>query len=211
MRYMICVPCMDMVHTAFMSTMLTLVRPPDTEIAVSSTSLIYDARNRLAQHALNKGVDRVLWVDSDMQLPKDLLEKLGSDLDAGMDCVSALFFTRKAPVQPCIYKTMITDKAIPLATPYYDFPIDKPFEIASCGFGAVMMTTDMIRKIASDQKDGLIFSPILGWGEDFSFCLRAHQSGFKIYCDPRVQPGHIGQSIFSYETWQAIGDKGVNQ
>lgn len=209
MRYMIAIPCMDMVHTAFMSSLLTLTRPLDTEFCISSSSLIYDARNRLAQHAIHGKCDRVLWLDSDMALQKDTLVKMGEDMDQGMDFVSGLFFTRKAPVQPCIYREMKRENGIPTAEPIYDFPLDKPFEICGCGFGAVMTSTAMLRKMAAEHDDGLIFSPILGWGEDFSFAIRARQSGYKLWCDPRVQPGHVGQSVFNLETWQAIGDKGV--
>ena len=66
MRTLIAVPCMDMVHTVFMASLLQLNKPEGTEIAVSSSSLVYDARHSLAKKALNEGFDRILWIDSDM-------------------------------------------------------------------------------------------------------------------------------------------------
>ena len=63
MRTMIAIPCMDMVHTLFFASMLSLRKPEGTEVAVASCSLIYEARHTLAMRALNEGFDRVLWLD----------------------------------------------------------------------------------------------------------------------------------------------------
>ena len=66
MRTLIAVPCMDMVHTFFMTSLLALRKAAGTEVAVASCSLVYEARHTLALKALNDGFDRVLWLDSDM-------------------------------------------------------------------------------------------------------------------------------------------------
>lgn len=73
MRTMICVPCMDMVHTLFFASVLSLRKPEGTEISVSGSSLVYEARHVLANRAITRGFDRVLWLDSDMHFPPDLL------------------------------------------------------------------------------------------------------------------------------------------
>ena len=66
------------------------------------------------------------------------------------------------------------------------------FEIAGSGFGAVMMTTDLIRRCG-----GQPFFPVAGFGEDFSFCLRAREAGAKLYCDGRIKLDHIGVSAYN--------------
>ena len=81
MRTMIAVPCMDMVHTFFFTSMLSMRKPEGTELAVASCSLIYEARHNLAVKAINDGFDRVLWMDSDMNFGPDLMERLEADLD----------------------------------------------------------------------------------------------------------------------------------
>ena len=47
------------------------------------------------------------------------------------------------------------------------------------------------------DKYGLPFSPILGFGEDISFCMRLKELGKKMYCDPRAKLGHIGYKVYT--------------
>lgn len=200
MRYLIAIPCMDMVHTHFMASLLGMRRPDGTEVGICSSSLIYDARNTLASKATNEGFDRVLWLDSDMVLGDDTMERLIADMDEGRDFVSALFFTRKQPIRPCIYKSLETlENGRTRANNYDDYPKDSVFEVAGAGFGAVMMSTDLIRAVGRDSRP---FSPMPGWGEDFSFELRAKDAGFKLFCDSRIRVGHVGLTVITEKTWE---------
>lgn len=199
MRYLIAIPCMDMVHTLFMTSLLGMDRPEGTEVSVCSSSLIYDARNTLAEQAVNRKFDRVLWLDSDMVFGKDLMTRLIADMDEGRQMVCGMFYTRKAPIHPCVYKALTVEDGQTRAVSYMDYPEGELFEVAGCGFGAVMMDTSVIRWAGNH---GRPFSPIDGWGEDFSFELRARAEGVKIYCDSRIQIGHAGISIINRETWE---------
>lgn len=201
MRTLIAIPCMDFVHTEFMLSVLNLRKPEGTEISVSVSSLVYNARNLLAKKAVELGFDRVLWLDSDMKVPVDLMEKLGESLDAGLEMVSALYFTRKPPIKPCIYKVLGNVKntegqEVPTAISYKDYPRDSLFEIAGCGFGAVYMTTDLIRRCGVNP-----FFPVMGFGEDFTFCLRAREAGARIWCDSTVRAGHCGTAVFDEDSY----------
>lgn len=200
MRTMIAVPCMDMVHTLFMASLISLRKPEETEVAIASCSLVYESRHNLAMKALNDGFDRVLWLDSDMVFESDLLERLSADLDQGLNFVSAVYFTRKNPVLPCVYEICHPRKKkngemIPVVESFKKIP-DDLFEIEGCGFGAVMMTTDLIRGAGP-----LPFFPSEGYGEDLTFCRKARAAGFPLYCDGRIKVGHIGTSIINETTW----------
>ena len=195
MRTMIAVPCMDMVHTLFFSSMMNLHKPEGTEIAVSCSSLVYNARNLLAKKAIDEGFDRVLWLDSDMVFDADLMDRLSADMDKGLQYVCGLFFTRKNPLKPCIYKYMgnrtnENGEEAPAADPYTDYPREQVFPVDGSGFAAVMMTTDLIRKCGPSP-----FFPIMGFGEDFTFCLRAREAGATLWCDSAAKVAHIGQSL----------------
>ena len=48
---------------------------------------------------------------------------------------------------------------------------------------------------------GAPFFPLMGMGEDMTFCFRARQAGFKLYCDSRVKIGHIGQKIYDEDSY----------
>ena len=63
------------------------------------------------------------------------------------------------------------------------------------------MNVSLIKKV--QDKFGLPFSPILGFGEDLSFCARARQVGAEIYCDSRAKMGHVGLGVIGEETYQS--------
>ena len=42
-----------------------------------------------------------------------------------------------------------------------------------------------------------MFAPINGVGEDLSFCWRARQCGYKIWCDPSIALGHEIRTIIT--------------
>ena len=156
MKTLICIPCMDMVHTEFMKSLLGMRRVGDTKYTISCSSLIYDARNNMARRAVREGFDRVLWLDSDMSFEPDLMERLSARLDEGLEYVSGLYFTRKAPVRPVLYKECgyyeKDGEVSPVAIWYDDYPRESLFKVEATGFGGVMMTTALIEKVASTLK-----------------------------------------------------------
>ena len=205
MKTLIAIPAMDTVQTIFFKAMLSLDKVGEVGFGLTSSSLVYDARNGLAKRAITEGFDRVLWLDSDMDFEPDLMRRFMADLDEGYEYVSGLFFKRKAPVQPCIYKEVgyyhdeNKNEVTPVALCYEDYPRDQIFEIGASGFAGVMMTTELLKKV-TDQF-GQPFSPILGFGEDLSFCKRVAHVGGKMYCDSRIKMGHVGLGTITEETY----------
>lgn len=200
MRTLIAVPCMDMVHTLFFVSMLSMRKLEGSEVAVSGSSLVYDARHVLAHKAVSEGFDRVLWLDSDMHFQPDLMERLSADLDQGFEFVSAVYFTRKTPIEPCAYEVChdmpnASGETVPMAISVKNIP-DRLFEVEGVGFGAVMMTTDLIRRVGK-----LPFFPQDGYGEDFSFCRRAREAGARLYCDGRIRVDHVGMTLINESMW----------
>lgn len=204
-KILVAIPCMSKVDTDFMMSMLRLRRIHDTHYSTSVASLIYDSRNAFAARAITEGYDRVLFIDSDMIFEPDLLKRLSDDMDTGLDYVSGLFFTRRSPVKPMIYKTLDVSKAedgTPMAVTetYTDYPRDALFEIQGSGFGAVLINTDLMRKVW--DKYGPSFMPVPTLGEDLAFCYRARSLGAKLYCDSRVKLGHIGTVVFDEKLYE---------
>ena len=208
MRTLIAIPCMDMVHTIFMKSLLALTKVGEVQFGMSCSSLIYDARNTLAKQAVSENFDRVLWFDSDMDFAPDTMIQLSKDLDEGRDFVSGLYFKRKAPIEPIIYEKVgyysdkNKDEITPVAVSKHDYPEDSIFEVEGAGFGCVMMNTSLIKRVADEF--GLPFSPMMGFGEDLSFCGRATQLGVKLYCDSRVKCGHVGLGTITEDTYKQV-------
>jgi GT2 family glycosyltransferase len=189
---------MDMMPMLFVKSLVGMQASGQVEVTFSAGSLVYDSRNTLARKAIEKGFDRVLWLDSDMVFPADLFHILGAHLDGGMDMVTGLYFSRKRPVRPTVFSKIWMDGKVARADVVTEIP-EQLFEIAACGFGAVMMKTEVLQKVAGEF--GMPFSPVLGFGEDISFCMRATHCGYKIWCDPRIRLGHIGYKEYSAEDY----------
>ena len=203
MKTFIAIPCMESIPTVTVKSLLSLSMNEQTEVSFTMNSLIYDARNLLAKKACESFFDRILWIDSDMVFSGDLLQRLSARIDEGYDFVTGLYFTRRMPLEPVVYKDVgvyIEDgKQIPVSRPYVDYPKDSIFEVKGCGFGGCMMTTKMVLDIA--QKFGLPFSPVLGFSEDLSFCQRATQAGYKIFCDSSIKLGHRSYCVVQEEDY----------
>lgn len=210
MRTMIAIPCMDMLHTEFCRSLLAMERTGEVEIVFCTSSLIYDARNKLAELAIEGDFDRVLWLDSDMSFEPDLLRRLGEHLDMGKDIVCGLYFGRKPPIRPMIYKALYVShdngRAAANAVNFDDYPRNDIFSVAGCGFGAVMMTTAALRRVYAACS--LPFFPVAGFGEDLAFCRRATELGLQIWCDSSIRLGHIGAAVFDEDLYLAGKEQG---
>ena len=199
MRTLIAVPAMDMLSTDFCRSCVGLQLSGEVQWTFSQGSLIYDGRNILADTAVREGFDRVLWLDSDMVFDPYLFLRLSEHLDLGKEMVSGLYVSRKAPIHPVIYKSIRRDPLengfLPVAEAYSDYPRDSLFPVAGCGFGAVMMTTELLRRLQAAY--GLPFTPLPGFGEDLSFCLRVQELGAEMWCDSSIKLGHAGMAIYT--------------
>lgn len=219
MKTLIAIPCMDMVHTEFMKSLLGMRRVGETKFTISCSSLIYDARNAMARKAVKEGFDRVLWLDSDMSFEPDLMERLSARLDEGREFVTGIYFTRKAPVRPVLYKECgyyekDGGEVSPVAVWYDDYPRDQIFQIQAAGFGGVMMTTKCIQDVV--DRFGLPFAPMLGFGEDLSFCGRYTETGGTMWCDSTIKLGHVGlgtitEDVYLAQRGETNGDTGGSE
>lgn len=205
-KILVAIPCMDFVNTEFFQSMLSITKPDGIALkyCISRSSLIYDARNQLAQSAIDMGAERILWLDSDMLFPPDIIKQLSADLDEGRDFVTALCFTRKNPIKPVIYDstgyTQDGNRLTPYANPYFNYPKNDIFTIAGSGFGAVMITTKLLEDVYETY--GAPFAPQPGFGEDLSFCRRCEEMGVEMWCDSRVKVGHVGYTIVTEESYE---------
>lgn len=202
MRVMVAIPTMGTVKTQTVQSLIAMEKPYETEVVFTEGSLVYDARNAICKKAIAENFDRVLWIDSDMIFDTDLMTRLSARLDEGLDFCTGLYFTRRPPdIKPVIYNALVmTNDGLPQAYAMYEYPDNSLFEIAASGFGGVMVTTELIKSIG--DKFGLPFSPVVGFGEDFSFCIRAKELGRSMWCDSSIKLGHTGEIIYDEQTYR---------
>ena len=185
MRLLIAIPTNDYVHYEFMGCLIKLVEKLkddgiNFDVAIQGGTLVYVARDKLAFKAIDEGYTHVLWFDTDMIFNEDILDDL---LFAGKSFVSAIYHGRRAPHLSCIF-----DQIYPDIIMYEEYP-SNTFKIAGCGFGCVLIATDILKAVR--LKFGTCFFPTRELGEDLAFCQRVSECGYEMYAEP-IKLGHIG-------------------
>ena len=185
-RLLIAIPTTDYVPADFVKSLAKLQqelgrRGAAYDVEVQSGTLVYIARNRLANKAINENYTHVLWIDSDMVFGEKVLEDL---MDVEKEMVCGAFVSRRPPYGPCIYSS-IEENAIEKVKEFGN----RPFRVDGCGFAMVLTSVELLQAVT--QKFGTCFQPTPYYGEDLAFCWRVKQLGREIWCEPTVRPGHI--------------------
>jgi GT2 family glycosyltransferase len=183
---LIAVPTTDYLHAGFVKSLMDLSFRLHRdgvahEIALEAGTLVYLARNRLANKAINEGFDRVLWLDSDMVFQPDIVDALEF---CEKPFVCGAFQSRRPPYSSCVFKD-IRLKSLERVKEYGL----RPFKVDGCGFACVLMKTEVLEAVS--RKHGKCFTPMEDYGEDLAFCVRAKEQGYEIWCDPTARVGHI--------------------
>lgn len=205
MKTLVAIPCMDNVAARFCQSLACLQSVDETKIAHNPGSLVYMSREHLSVTAVKMEADYILWLDSDMVFEPDLLRRMMQTMqDADLDFLTAAYFRRSAPYTPVLYSKIDFDGDACKWEELKEVPASDSglFEVEGCGFGCVLMKTDIILDVKG--KFGQLFTPIGGTGEDLSFCWRARQCGYKLMCDPSIPIGHYGHIVVTREFWESI-------
>ena len=212
-KILIAVPCMDQLPAQFAHSLATLTSygVEDTKISIwfNLGSLIYTSRDQIAKKALLDEADLVMWFDSDMVFNPDTLQKMLKLIDEGHDMVTGIYYRRTPPFSAVGFKTMELNEEGTAFTweDLTEIP-DEPFEVGACGFGCVLMKTEIFVSVFA--KFGLMFTPIANCGEDIAFCWRARQCGYKIIADPSIKLGHVGHTVITedfFKNYQSTLEK----
>lgn len=186
-RLLIAVPTTDYVHADFVKSLARLQcelgrRRVDYNVEIQSGTLVYFARNRLANKAINENYTHVLWLDSDMVFSEQILEDL---MFCGKDMVCGAFVSRRPPYTPCIYSKLAPQGKVEKVT---GFGLEA-FRVEGCGFACVLTSVEVLKDV--QYQYGTCFQPTPDYGEDLAFCDRVRSVGREIWCEPTARCGHI--------------------
>jgi len=206
MKYIaVCTPARDMVHTMFTYDLVNMVANHTLNtndaisLKISQGTLIANQRAELCLDAMREKCTHVLFIDSDMRFPHDMIERL---LQHDLDIVATNCARRRMPTGPTaqIYKDNGERELV------YTMPESTGLqEVGSVGMGVMLIKANVFAKLAEPwfetpwrhDKRGYI-------GEDVFFCKKAREAGFKIWIDHDVSKeiGHIGMFEFKHDhTW----------
>lgn len=148
---------------------------------------IDQVRNLIAHWA--EHYDYLFSVDSDIVFEPDTLVKM---LGHNKDMVTGLYIQRK-PGEHILELYRAGQGNIP----YEDIYGQGLVEVDGCGFGCVLVKSEVIRAIGYPQfvyKSALNHNDTIS--EDVYFCQRAREKGFRIYADTSILCKHIGSTHF---------------
>lgn len=205
MKVFVAIPSLDTVPALFCQSLALLQRAGDTIVGFQVGSLVYNARNELARQAIKSEADWVLWLDSDMVFEPDLLKKMLKVCEENdIDFLTGLCFRRKPPYTPTLFDRLDKMEHGASYTTIMSVPEGR-FKVGGCGFAGVLMSTDVLLSVAA-RFGGRMFDPLEGFGEDVSFCWRARQCGYEIWCDSGIELGHIGSMVVTREFFEAYSE-----
>lgn len=205
MKILVAVPCMDTTPVGFTLSLVDMLTysqklGDDIKLCMHTNSLVYDSRNLLSLTAIEQNFDYVLWLDSDMVFPPDLIEYMLGTMDilGDIDMLTEVYYMRKPPHSPVLYSVIdepeLKDGQVQKKIQTMTNIPDSLFTVEGCGFGCVMTKVSLLKEVW--DKFGPAFTPYPWASEDMSFCYRVKQLGKKIWCDSVRTIGHIGTAVF---------------
>ena len=199
-------------------SMRSLVRELDkrgvefTDGTVVGDALISRARSIIGSTFLRSDADVLLSIDSDIWFRAEDAIALAERAMA-YDIVAAMYMTRALQTQPAL---MLPEEPVTFAAGQE--AVETPF--VSTGFVAVNRRVfqalseelPLCHRGWNDRGADTSFWPFympftIPWegdghmylSEDWAFCQRAKDAGFKVWLDPSIRVGHIGQTMFTLE------------
>lgn len=160
---------------------------------------IAENRNYIAVQALNNKSEYLLSIDDDMTFPPDTLDKLLANQKE--ICGTAYHSRGNANRMKCIGGIMsiaeISEKKYINLETNTDPKYKDTFECYATGTGIILIKCEIFYKIPRPWFE-------FEWhptgqckeGEDWVFCLKAKKQGYKIWADPKIKVGHLGQIIY---------------
>ena len=107
-KLLIAIPTTDYIPAGFVQSLMNLTaelnrKKVSYQVEIQAGTLVYIARTRLANKAINEGYTHVLWIDSDMTFNAKVVDDL---MDCGKEMVCGAFVSRRPPYGPCIYSSI---------------------------------------------------------------------------------------------------------
>jgi hypothetical protein len=206
-RCVILVPFSGFIHQDCDQGLKELERRGYQVRRVGGYSQIDQARNQMATDALLEGFEETLWIDSDIVFHPDDVERLRG---RSLPVVCGIYPQKGKPSLAC--------HVMP-GTPSTVFGTDgKLVELLYAGLGFLLVRREVYltvqRELAlptTNERFGHpmipFFLPMIrphdegSWylAEDYAFCHRARECGYKIYADASIRLWHLGTYRYGWE------------
>jgi hypothetical protein len=197
-RVAILIPAQDMCNTGFAMCLAhmvqkTLLQPPENLEALTinsfGVSILPFGRQVLAKTALEQGVTHMLWIDSDMEFPSDMLLRF---LKRDEPIIGINAMNRRKPFR----NTALVKPEEPLVTTPDSSGLEKVYRM---GFGVVWMAVEVIERMELPWFEFQWVPEVsLFMGEDYSFFEKAKALGYELYVDHDISKAVYHLGTFAY-------------
>lgn len=138
------------------------------------------ARNEIVRSALDANVDWVFFLDTDVSCPPDIIPRL---LAHNLPIVTGVYYTRAPPIEPAIWHEIA-----PSGKRAISFNPGQMVECDFIGMGCCLIHTSVFKNLEKPHFEWTLGfedpkNPGTGRSEDFDFCKKARNRGYKIYAD----------------------------
>lgn len=144
-------------------------------------------RNGIGHTFLKLGMDYMLTIDDDHMFPPDALEAL---LSRNLDIVGALAFIRgrdtSSTLVPSMYLKGQDDP--PRYAPIEEWKDGELVEVDAMGMAFTLIHRRVLEAL---RPPWWWLSEVEGLGEDFYFCWKARNAGFKLHVDTSIEVPHL--------------------
>lgn len=165
---------------------------PGTSGVSFRTGAPYDVmRNSACADALAAGFQWVMFLDDDVIPPPDTYARLARH---NLDIVSGLYYRRQPPICPVAMK--LDGEGKPQWVTQWN-PPNSLVEVDLVGAGCLLIHRRVLKRTPQPWFEWEIGKTPAPQGrnamsEDFAFCLRAKEHGFKVHLDTSIQCEHVG-------------------
>lgn len=191
----ICVPVRDIVTASFSYSLAMLMKKcgetgRKVTLHMVMGSEISSQRQQLVEQALETNATHILWLDSDMKFPIDIIDRL---LSHDKDIIACNYSTRVPPHRPVAFTSSVD----------MDARLNKKdgtSQVFAVGMGCMLVNIDVYKNISRP-----FFS--VSWnddytsleGEDLYFCKKASKNNYNIWIDNEASQlvAHVGTHAYT--------------
>lgn len=195
----ICVPCRDMVHSAFAFDLSKLIQYSqsigiDVIPHFCMGTLIVNQRDQLADMVLEAGSTHALWLDSDMMFPPDTIQRL---LNHNKSIVAGNYVTRQYPHKTVAYSKLHDWRSYLINNTDTDL-----VEVEAVGMGCMLTDATVLKQMSKPYFQTVWIAETQDhMGEDFYFCKQAKVLGHTVWIDTNLSEklSHLGTFAFTHD------------
>ncbi len=160
------------------------------DLLTEGSCYVHWNREELVEKALSRGYDYLFFVDTDVIFPPDTLDRLFAH---NVDIVGGYYPVRQEDQSYSTLKINAKGIITPVLPPLPKWPFCNVngYDLVTIPTGCMLIRLSVLQKL-----DPPYFRCERPVGEDTFFCTWLWSKGVKIWCDPTIKIGHVGEKVY---------------